>query len=104
MRPLAWVVLGLSVGTLFQGHAAKGEEGFAVVQAVRSNQLHLFAPVSVNQSKVMWFLVDTGAPKSLISAAVRKSLSLPSANGEQTVHLRGMPNTLPIVYAQSIMR
>lgn len=102
MRSKVLLVLGLSVSAFFQGEGAKGEQGFAVVQTVRSNQLHLFAPVSVNQSKIMWFLVDTGAPKSLISAAVRKSLSLPSAGAEAHLRLVGMPSTVPIVYAQSI--
>jgi hypothetical protein len=69
---------------------------------VRGNHLHLFAPVSVNGSKIMWFLVDTGFPKSLISPELGRGLPAPSIIIEQSTHLLSIGNSTRIVYARSV--
>jgi hypothetical protein len=89
--------------TLSTRHA-NAQQSFAAVTTARSNQLHLFAPVSINGSPIKWFLVDTGAPVSLISAEVRHALSLPAAGSGATVALvsGGAAKKSPVVYAQSV--
>jgi hypothetical protein len=99
MQRSALVFFVLTLGALFQEWPAAAEEGFAVVQTVRGNQLHLFAPVSVNGSKIMWFGVDTGCPISLISPALRHRLSLPTANFQE-VDRRS--SKTPVVFAKSV--
>jgi predicted aspartyl protease len=42
---------------------------FVAVQAVRGSVNHLFVPVSVNGKRANWWLVDTGAPYSVIRPA-----------------------------------
>jgi hypothetical protein len=66
---------------------ANAQQTLAGVPTARSNQLHLFAPVAINGSPIKWFLVDTGAPVSLVSPDVRHALSLPSAGNGATVAL-----------------
>lgn len=97
-----WIALGLSLVALCQSWAAQGEGRFAVVQTVRTNQLHLFAPVSVNGSKILWFGVDTGAPISLISPGLRRSLSLPTTNSADLGYLRVTTSKTPLALAQSV--
>ena len=100
LRP-GWLCLILAFSIELSSGPADAEEGFTVVQTVRSNQLHLFAPVSVNNSKTMWFLVDTGSPRSLISPEVRHSLALPSTGSEEVSSLAGN-RTIPIVFVQAV--
>jgi hypothetical protein len=101
MSRFAWLWLILAFSLELPTRTANAEENFTVVQTVRSNQLHLFAPVSVNNSKNMWFLVDTGSPKSLISPGVRQALELPSTGSEEATSMVGNQK-LPIVFAQAV--
>lgn len=101
MRPLVWMVLGFSAVAIFHV-SAQADKAFAVVQTARGNQLHLFAPVSVNGSKVVWFGVDTGAPVSLISPALQRALSLPITNSADFGFLRITNSKIPLVLAQSV--
>ena len=101
MRPLVWIVLGLSSGALFHGRA-KAEVAFGVVQTARGSQLHLYAPVSVNGSKIVWFVVDTGAPISYISPPLQRALSLPTTRSADLGFRTVSTSTIPLVFAQSI--
>jgi predicted aspartyl protease len=101
MRPLVLIVLAFSAGAFFHG-PAQAEERFAVVQTARGNQLHLFAPVSVNGSKIAWFGVDTGAPISYISPALQRALSLPTTNSADLGFRRITTSKTPLVFAQSV--
>ena len=104
MWKIGWVCFILALGGVFSARTADGEEAFAVVSTARSDQLHLFAPVSVNGSQIKWFLVDTGAPLSLISPSLEKALSLPEAKTHDnlTVTVTNLGKKLPVVYAESI--
>ena len=56
---------------------ADAQQSFSAAQAVLSSQLHLFVPVSINGTRRTWWLVDTGAPVSIVSNFLRQRLSLP---------------------------
>src|SRR5258708_12880663 len=56
---------------------AEAQQSFSAAQAVLSSQLHLFVPVSINGTRRTWWLVDTGAPVSIVSNFLRHMLSLP---------------------------
>jgi len=56
---------------------ADAHQNFSAAQAVSSSQLHLFVPVSINGTRRTWWLVDTGAPASIVSHFLRQRLSLP---------------------------
>jgi Aspartyl protease len=56
---------------------ADAQRNFSAAQAVLSSQLHLFVPVSINGTRPTWWLVDTGAPVSIVSHFLRQRLSLP---------------------------
>jgi hypothetical protein len=56
---------------------ADAQQNFSAAQALSSSQLHLFVPVSINGTKPTWWLVDTGAPVSIVSNFLRQRLSLP---------------------------
>jgi hypothetical protein len=101
MRPLVWIVLGFSASAFFHG-PAQAEERFAVVQTARGNQLHLFAPISVNGSKIVWFTVDTGAPISYISPELQRALSLPTTNSADLGFRRVSTSKTPLAFAQSV--
>ena len=84
--------------------SANGQQNFSATQAVLGSQLHLFVPVSINGAKRTWWLVDTGAPVSIISPFLRQSLSLPApvagSGVNATVKTRG--KAYPIAFAKSI--
>jgi hypothetical protein len=71
------VCMMLVLVAVLPASVSNAEEDFAVVPMARGNHLHLFAPVSVNGSKIMWFLVDTGFPRSLISPELGRGLPAP---------------------------
>jgi hypothetical protein len=83
---------------------ADAEQNFSASQAILSYGLHLFVPVSINGSKRIWWLVDTGAPGSTIAPSVRRGLSLPAPGAgsgvNATVARRG--KAYPIAFAQSV--
>jgi predicted aspartyl protease len=83
----------------------RAEQTFAVVQTARGDGLHLFAPVSVNRSKLKFWLVDTGAPRSLISSAEQRALELPypaiNSGVPQSMYIGGRFE--PVVYAKSVL-
>jgi hypothetical protein len=56
---------------------ADAQQNFSAAQAVLSSRLHLFVPVSINGTRRTWWLVDTGAPVSIVSHFLRQRLSLP---------------------------
>jgi predicted aspartyl protease len=104
MQRLILVLLAATAGIMPSTSLANTRESFAVVPTAWNDQLHLFAPVSVNGSKTEWFLVDTGAPFSLISPSAQKELTLPEAKTRDnlTVTVTNVGKKLPLVYAQSI--
>jgi hypothetical protein len=83
---------------------ADAEENFSATQAILSYGLHLFVPVSINGSKRVWWLVDTGAPGSTIAPSLRRDLSLPApaagAGVNPTVTRHG--KAYPIAFAESV--
>lgn len=92
----------LSAAPLIFHYSASAQESFSVVQTVRSNQLHLFAPVSVNGSAIKWWLVDTGAPVSLVAPEIARSLALPPARQGENVTVTNVGKKYPVVSAQSV--
>jgi predicted aspartyl protease len=104
MRGSLFALATVIAFTTLSARNANAQQSFAVVPTARSNQLHLFAPVAINGSQIKWFLVDTGAPVSLVSPDVRHALSLPSAGSGATVALvsGGAGKKSPVVYAQSV--
>src|SRR5258708_8798640 len=81
-----------------------GQGSVAVGPTAWSGELDLFGPVSVKGSQSKWFLIDTGAPLSLISPSAQKALSLPQAKTRDSanVTITNVGKKLPIVYAESI--
>src|SRR5260221_13713220 len=77
MWVLAAIILanGIWVGPFDQ--LAGAQQSFSAAQAVLSSQLHLFVPVSINGTRRTWWLVDTGAPVSIVSNFLQQRLSLP---------------------------
>jgi predicted aspartyl protease len=102
MRRIDLLWLLLAIGLAAPTSVAKAEGGFEVVQTVMTNQLHLFAPVSVNGSKIIWFGVDTGAPVSLISPALRHALSLPTTNSADLGFGTVRTSKTQLAFAQSV--
>jgi len=95
-----WVILAL--GAVLSNSVANAEEGFAVVPVAWS-YLRLFAPVSVNGSKIMWFRIDTESRVSSISREAGQALSLPVANSGATLALvNGTGKKNAVVYARSV--
>src|ERR1700746_3288829 len=83
---------------------ADAEQNFSATQAILSYGLHLFVPVSINGSKRVWRLVDTGAPGSIIAPSLRRGLSLPAPAAGSGVNAmvarRG--KAYSVAFAQSI--
>jgi predicted aspartyl protease len=104
MLRLTFVLIAAIADATLLASPLMAQEGFAVVFTVRSDALHLFAPVSVDGSKIKWFLVDTGSPVSLISPSIQKALSLPQAKNRDNVNVTvtNVGKKLPVVYAESI--
>src|SRR4029077_15700953 len=63
-----------------------------------------FVPVSINGTKRTWWLIDTGAPGSLVAPSLQQKLSLPAPPGQTgspaTVKIGG--KSYPRVLAQSV--
>jgi predicted aspartyl protease len=96
------VCMMLVLAAVLPASVANAEDGYAVVPMARGNHLHLFAPVSVNGSKIMWFLVDTGFPRSLISPDLGRALPVPSIITEQSPNFLSIGSSTRIVYARSV--
>src|SRR5258708_9496776 len=73
------------------GKSANAQQNFSATQAILSSGLHLFAPVSINGTKRTWWLIDTGAPGSLVAPSLQQKLSLPAPPGQT-----GSPATVKI--------
>jgi predicted aspartyl protease len=101
LPPFACLVLALLGVTQ---PLAGAQENFSATQAVLSNGLHLFVPVSINGGKRTWWLIDTGAPGSTIAPSLRQRLALPAATAGSgltaTVTRRG--KAYPVTLAQSV--
>jgi hypothetical protein len=78
MQPLLAISLAVWVCLGSFGQSANAQQNFSATQAILSSGLHLFAPVSINGAKRTWWLIDTGAPGSLIAPSLQKKLSLPT--------------------------
>jgi predicted aspartyl protease len=82
----------------------RAQQNFAATQAILSNGLHLFVPVSINGTKRIWWMVDTGAPRSLIAPSFQQRLSLPLVTTGTKV--KAMTNVggqhYPVVLAKSV--
>jgi predicted aspartyl protease len=93
---------GIWMGSL--GQLANAEQNFSATQAILSSGLHLFVPVSINGTKRTWWLIDTGAPGSLVAPSLQQKLSLPAPPGQTssqaTVKISG--KSYPLVLAQSV--
>jgi predicted aspartyl protease len=93
----AWVLLGAN-------RPVNAQQNFSATQAILSSGLHLFVPVSINGTKRTWWLIDTGAPGSLIAPSLQQKLSLPAPPGQTdfkaTVKISG--KNYPLVLAQSV--
>ena len=100
-----WRALTLFCVCLGLSSSLRADQTFAVVQTARGDGLHLFAPVSVNRSKLKFWLVDTGTPRSLISSAEQRALGLPyptfNSGVPQSMYIGGRFE--PVVYAQSVL-
>ena len=94
--------VGIWMGPL--GQLANAEPNFSATQAILSSGLHLFVPVSINGTKRTWWLIDTGAPGSLVAPSLQQKLSLPAPPGQTgsqaTVKISG--KSYPLVLAQSV--
>ncbi len=94
--------VGIWMGPL--GQLANAKPNFSATQAILSSGLHLFVPVSINGTKRTWWLIDTGAPGSLVAPSLQQKLSLPAPPGQTgsqaTVKISG--KSYPLVLAQSV--
>jgi predicted aspartyl protease len=71
------------VFALCYSNIGRADVKFGFTQAVRTNGNHLFIPVTVNHSAPTWWLVDTGAPVSLIDTEYARQLGLSAAPGAE---------------------
>jgi predicted aspartyl protease len=98
----AGFAVGIWTGSL--GQLANAQQNFSATQGILSSGLHLFVPVSINGTKRTWWLIDTGAPGSLIAPSLQQKLSLPAPSGQTgskaTVKISG--KNYPLVLAQSV--
>jgi predicted aspartyl protease len=82
----------------------EAQQGYSATQAILSYGLHLYVPISINGAKRTWWLVDTGAPVSLVTPTSQKKLSLPAPSpqtgAKSTASVRG--KSYPVVFAQSV--
>jgi hypothetical protein len=60
---------------------ARADIKFGFAQAVLTNRIHLFVPVSVNHSTPTWWLLDTGCPFSVIDLEYARQLRLSTPAG-----------------------
>jgi predicted aspartyl protease len=66
----------LLAGLALVSESAFSGQNFAVIQAVRGDQNHLFVPISINSRSKSWWVVDTGAPISAISESAARKASV----------------------------
>ena len=80
------VLTALSIlGSLFSiAGISRAELAFGYTKIIFAGQNHLVTPVSVNHSGVTWWLVDTGAPRSVIDPELASKLGLRAATTAKT--------------------
>src|SRR5260370_15033179 len=84
------------------GQSANAQQNFSATQAILSSGLHLFAPVSINGTKRTWWLIDTGAPGSLIAPSLQKKLSLPTPPPQTRSQVKISCKSYPVGLAQNV--
>src|SRR5260221_5899860 len=84
------------------GESANAQQNFSATQAILSSGLHLFAPGSINGTKRTGWLIDTGAPGSLIAPSLQKRLSLPAPHPQTSSEGKLSGQNYPVVVAQSV--
>ena len=96
---LSWLALGML------SSSASSAQNVVVLQAIRGDQNHLFVPISINRQKQSWWLVDTGAPISTITAAAarRASLQRPAITAKIPSSVKVEGREREIVIAQKIV-
>jgi predicted aspartyl protease len=104
MRLFIAISLAICTWAVPRSQLANAQQNFSAAQAVLGSQLHLFVPVSINGTRRTWWLVDTGAPASIVSPFLRQRLSLPgppAGSGiNATITRRG--KTYSVAFAISI--
>jgi len=102
MQPLLAISLAVWVCLGSFGQSANAQQNFSATQAILSSGLHLFAPVSINGAKRTWWLIDTGAPGSLIAPSLQKKLSLPTPPPPTRSQVKISGKSYPVVMAQNV--
>src|SRR5260221_2398893 len=102
MRLLLGACLAVVICLGSFGESANAQQNFSATQAILSSGLHLFAPVSINGTKRTWWLIDTGAPGSLIAPSLQKRLSLPAPPPQARSEVKISGKNYPVVLAQSV--
>src|SRR5260221_5352545 len=102
MRLLLGACLAVVICLGSCGESANAQQNFSATQAILSSGLHLFAPVSINGTKRTWWLIDTGAPGSLIAPSLQKKLSLPAPPPQARSEVKISGKNYPVVLAQSV--
>jgi predicted aspartyl protease len=59
--------------------STRAEVAFGYTKIIFATQNHLITPVSVNHTGVTWWMVDTGAPRSMIDPELANRLGLQAA-------------------------
>jgi predicted aspartyl protease len=76
MRAFTLVWLTSAFATVPLAGVSDAEIAFGYTKIILAGQNHLATPVSVNHSGVTWWVVDTGAPRSIIDPELASRLGL----------------------------
>jgi predicted aspartyl protease len=80
------------------------EVAFGYTKIIFASQNHLVTPVSINHTGVTWWLVDTGAPRSMIDPELANKLGLQAATTIKTgSHDADRGSSFPIVSLDDVL-
>jgi Aspartyl protease len=104
MRFIGAIVCAILLCFGLSGQPVHGQQNFSAAQAILGSGLHLFVPVSINGSKRTWWIIDTGAPGSLIAPSLQQKLSLPAPSSQPSSKAAAKiaGKSYPVVFAQSV--
>lgn len=97
------ILLGVE-GLFCLAGVARAEVAFGYTKIIFASQNHLVTPVSVNHTGVTWWLVDSGAPRSIIDPELASKLGLKAiATAKAGSHDADRGSTFPVVLIDDLL-
>jgi hypothetical protein len=97
------ILLGVE-GLFCLAGIGRAEVAFGYTKIIFASQNHLVTPVSVNHTGVTWWLVDTGAPRSVIDPELASRLGLKAVTTTKAgPHDADRGSTFPVVLIDDLL-